>query len=52
MLSTVKFSMFNLQLNERVHSETFRDEGFSQHIPTHVSKESYDWIINYFESRI
>ena len=28
----VKFNMFDLQLNECVHSETCLDEGFSQHM--------------------
>ena len=50
--SAVKFNMFDLQHHECVHSETCLDEGFSQHIPAHVSKESYYWMINHFESLI
>ena len=42
--------MFRLQLNECVHSETCLDEGFSQHIPTHVSLESYDWMIKHLKA--
>ena len=48
--SAVKFNMFDLQHHECVHSETCLEEGFSQHIPAHVSKESYYWMMNHFKA--
>ena len=52
ILSAMKFNMFKLQLNKCVHSKTCLDEGFSQHIPTHGSKESYDCMINHFKRNL
>ena len=52
IFSAVKFNMFDLRHNECDYSETCLHKGFSQHIPAHVSKESYYWMINHFESLI
>ena len=43
IFSAVKFNMFDLRHNECDYSETCLHKGFSQHIPAHVSKESYYW---------
>ena len=42
--------MFDLQHNECDYSETCLHKGFSQHIPAHVSKESYYWMMNHFKA--
>lgn len=50
IFSAVKFNMFDLQHNECDYSETCLHKGFSQHIPAHVSKESYYWMMNHFKA--
>ena len=50
IFSAVKFNMFDLQHNECDYSETCLHKGFFQHIPAHVSKESYYWMMNHFKA--
>ena len=50
IFSAVKFNLFDLQHNECDYSETCLHKGFSQHIPAHVSKESYYWMMNHFKA--
>ena len=50
IFSAVKFNMIDLQHNECDYSETCLHKGFSQHIPAHVSKESYYWMMNHFKA--
>ena len=49
IFSAVNFNMFDL-FNECDYSETCLHKGFSQHIPAHVSKESYYWMMNHFKA--